>query len=190
MTEQSATDLSIDFFESLDKAGLGVRQAVWELLLGSDREFVPALSTRHGPSDTSLNQGDLAKALAPRDYFNEMAKQPILVGRVDGKIVGFLSFKTDYLVPEILTSVDAYVSTLIVSPQCRGKKISLHLYESLFTNRRIQCNTSSLCIATRTWSTNWSHLTILEKLGFACALSKKDARGQGIDTVIYTLSLE
>jgi hypothetical protein len=40
-------------------------------------------------------------------------------------------------------------------------------------------------IATRTWSTNFSHMHILDKLGFKLVQRDLDDRGVNIDTVYY-----
>lgn len=159
-------------------------QSVWELLCGADKKFIPALSARESPKDTNLNDGSCSTdILLPRSYFNEMKKQSIVIASMHGECVGFLSYRPNYIVPEIDTKVSVYVSTIIVNQEMQERGIATGLYQHLMN--KMNAEFSSFSIATRTWSTNSSHLHILEKLGLTCVKSIKDARGEGIDTVIY-----
>lgn len=45
-------------------------------------------------------------------------------------------------------------------------------------------------IATRTWSTNKTHIKILEGLGYIKIIELKDDRGSGIHTVYYSKKVE
>jgi hypothetical protein len=43
---------------------------------------------------------------------------------------------------------------------------------------------------TRTWSTNASHLDLLDELGFDLIKRVEDDRGDGIDTVYYGIEID
>ena len=117
-------------------------------------------------------------------YFNNLMNQEIIVAIENGELVGFMSFKfnyvCDYIKEEFLPNV--YVSTVIVNPKFRGKGITKLFYK--FINNNFQ----DYHIFTRTWSTNIGHLKILQTLNFEQIVSIKNDRGVGIDTVYYHLS--
>ena len=103
---------------------------------------------------------------------------------LDGELNGYISFIKDYNNEEIagLESPNLYVSTVILTPSCRGKNVTRQAYEylfnELFPNRTVY---------TRTWSTNIAHIKILRSFNFSQMLVKENDRGSGIDTVYYQL---
>jgi L-amino acid N-acyltransferase YncA len=187
---QDIDDIAFEFYGALSKAIPDVQQSIWSLLQLADKEFIPALSSRQGPKDTVLDHKNAATKSLPVDYFHEMSKQPVVVARLNGKVAGFMSYKTDYEVPETSEKVHAYVSTIIVNPAVRGRKMTARLYQRLFDLLRNNAQEYPILITTRTWSTNINHLTILRRLGFECIFIGKDGRGMGIDTVVYRLKLD
>ena len=72
-----------------------------------------------------------------------------------------------------------YLSTLIVKKESRRKCIAYMLYKELFDIF------PDKDIITRKWSTNISHINLLEKLGFCVLNIIKDDRGKGIDTIYF-----
>lgn len=154
---------------------------LFALCSNSDKEFIPPLSQRN-----STTQGDLTGGGGNgiEAYCAEVLRQPILVC-VEGKqLLGFVSFKENYI-PEHIPNAklpNIYVSTLILSPESRGrgltKKLYAHLFAEQFPDRSIY---------TRTWSTNAAHLKILGDFGFVELLRIANHRGNGIDTVYYGL---
>ncbi len=181
-------DVKFVLYSGLNGAPLNIQQSVWSLLWAADAEFIPALSTRHGPSDTILDSAGKAQEEGPVEYFGEMSKQPLVMALSKGYVVGFMSYKTNYEVPEIKEKVQAYVSTIVVDPVARGQKITERFYQHLFNELQNGKKDAPLLVATRTWSTNFSHLTILKRLGFDCVFCEKGGRGKNIDTLIYKLS--
>ena len=165
-------DVEFVLYSGLNGAPLNVQQSVWSLLWAADAEFVPALSTRHGPSDTILDSVAMPKEEGPIEYFGEMSKQSLVTALSKGYVIGFLSYKTNYEVPEIQEKVQAYVSTIVVDPVARGQKIAEHFYLHLFNELKNSLKEDRLLVATRTWSTNFSHLTILKRLGFVFFVKK------------------
>ena len=63
-----------------------------------------------------------------------------------------------------------YSSTLLAKEACRGKGVTRSMYAELFEKYRIAN------IFTRTWSTNFAHIKILDKFGFDEHLRIKDDR--------------
>ena len=109
-------------------------------------------------------------------------KQKILACVEEGRGLGFVSFKEDYK-PEHLQEAalpNIYLSTLILSPQARGKGLTKRIYTLLFDELYARRS-----IYTRTWSTNAAHIKILGHFGFAEAARIKDHRGPGLDTVYF-----
>ena len=181
-------DIDFESISVLDGANTDVRQSVWSLMQLADTEFIPPLSSRQSPKDTALDHGCAKGQTQPVEYFREMSKQPIILARLNDKVIGFMSYKTNYDVPEISKKVHAYVSTIIVDPTVRGRKVTTRLYQHLLDILCTPVQEAPVLVATRTWSTNLNHLTILERLGFQCVFRKKDGRGEGIDTVVYMLT--
>ena len=77
-----------------------------------------------------------------------------------------------------------YISTLLVSPEGRGKGLTSKMYEILFAEYE------NANIFTRTWSTNEAHIKILSKFGFEAMLILKNDRGNGIDTIYFKKSIK
>lgn len=154
---------------------------ILEMLYEADGEFVPPLSAR-----TSTTQSDLSFESVGSDgillYFNELQKQRFMVAVEDGHLLGFVSYKENYTnaqIPEIQTP-NIYISTLIVKPEARGRRLTQTMYESLFDAYK-HCG-----IYTRTWSTNAAHINILGKFGFEKLSALKNDRGNGIDTIYFS----
>ena len=154
------------------------KEEVWRLVETGDKEFVPPLSSRH-----STTQQTLAFAPAensPTAYFNGLMEQKFILCIEDQKTVGFMSYIEDHLLTAGTVSyVCDYVTTVIISPDHRNKGYAQKMYLKLFESGK------SKRYATRTWSTNVSHITILKKLGFKLVSRIKNDRGEGIDTVYY-----
>ena len=153
---------------------------ILKMLIISDKDFCPPLSARTSTTqaDLSSNQVSVNGVLS---YFEEMKKQRFAAAYDGEKLLGFVSFKEDYTSEEICQEdlPNIYLSTLIVSPEARGKGITYSLYGKLFSTYK------NANIFTRTWSTNASHIKILSKFGFELFKTIKDDRGKGIDTVYF-----
>ncbi len=154
---------------------------IFALCRNSDREFVPPLSQR-----SSTTQGSLAGGgeNGIEIYCTEVLRQPVLACIEGDKLLGFVSFKENYI-PEHYPNAklpNIYVSTLILSSESRGRGLTKKLYTHLFTEKF-----PDRSIYTRTWSTNAAHLKILGHFGFSEILCIPNHRGIGIDTVYYGL---
>jgi len=156
-------------------------EAVWNLLVLADREFVPPLSSRNSTQQTSFHEKDSAIFTnQPYAYFETLRAQNFIIAVANQTIVGFLSYIPDYTLPIMYNNEELtanYVSTIIVDPVFRGQGITQMLYRELMKK--------NFSIATRTWSTNTAHISILQKLNFTNILSILDDRGPGIDTIYF-----
>ena len=78
------------------------------------------------------------------------------------------------------TLPNIYLSTLVLKPEARGKKLTFYMYDYLFNILYPESN-----IFTRTWSTNIPHIKILSKFDFDEFIRKPNDRGEGIGTVYF-----
>ena len=152
----------------------------YELLAAADNEFVPPLS--HRSSSTQQNLLEYTKnSDGIRQYFAALKKQRFAAAFEEDKLIGFVSYKENYSCPDIPAEEcpNIYISTLIVSPAARGKGVTTALYKKLFYHYE------AVNIFTRTWSTNFAHIKILEKFGFEVIKVLRNDRGSGIDTFYF-----
>lgn len=154
---------------------------ILEMVKAGEKDFVPPLSARSSTTQTNLVGGE-SSLDGVISYFNEMIRQKFICAIQDGKVLGFVSFKENYITDAFDKTPNIYLSTLILKPEARGKNLTFNMYNHLFNV--VYPNSS---IYTRTWSTNAPHLKILSKFNFEEILRKKNDRGEGIDTVYYAL---
>ena len=153
---------------------------VLEMLLAADRDFVPPLSSR-----SSSTQKDLAETVTQetgvQEYYAQLKTQRFAAVFEGQRLIAFVSYKEDYTCEQIPATAmpNIYLSTLIVRPEARGKGVTTALYQMLFTHY------AHVHIFTRTWSTNFAHIRILEKYGFRALAVLPNHRGNGIDTVYF-----
>ncbi len=164
--------MNIIFLNAL--GGSEYEEDVWQLLCRSDKEFVPPLSCRESTTQASLKAKE--GQVLPYTYFKQMQTQLSLLAIEDGRAIGIMSYRYGM---EGYGDECAYISTIIVEKDYRGRGITEKLYRELFRRE------SGKRIVTRTWSLNAAHLQVLEKLGFLLTERLKDHRGAGIDTVYY-----
>ncbi len=156
------------------------KEQIWDLVKASDKEFIPPLSAREGT--TQKNLLDEQSELVPSEYFNALVQQSFILYIKHFRVIGFLSYIPDHHL-EAASDVDMvcdYISTIIVDPKYRNKGYTTAMYRKLFSAR------PGKIYATRTWSLNHTHISLLDKLGFSLILRLKDDRGDGIDTVYYS----
>lgn len=151
-----------------------------ELLEQANEEFVPPLSHRSSSTQTDLESKDVNGSL--QAYGTELLGQN-LIGASDGfgTLVGLMSYRPDHLLPVPSPHLTCYVSTLIVRKNHRGHGLSELMYRELIP----WADVARTPIATRTWTQNYSHLHILEKLGFTLICRIPNDRGEDVDTVYY-----
>ena len=159
------------------------RDEMLSMMRECDREFVPPLSARTSTTQKTLTACEATGDVTP--YFHEMLRQEIVGVFEDGKLIGYLSYRKDYISDVIGadTLPNIYLSTLISRPAARGKGLTAGLYAYLFGEIFPKRN-----IYTRTWSKNRAHIHILlDKFCFREIFRVKNGRGEGIDTVYFEL---
>lgn len=157
---------------------------ILEMLIAGDDEFVPPLSARNSTTQKNL-KGSEKKPNGILSYFEEMKKQRIMVATEENKLIAFLSFRENFI-NEKITEDDTpniYISTLIVHPEGRGRRLTQTMYSILFDTYK------DVNIFTRTWSTNAAHIRILSKFSFETLCTIENDRGKGIDTVYFVKRL-
>ena len=153
---------------------------IYNLLKEYDNDFIPPLSKRSSTTQTKFNESNFSGDV--KLYFEQMIKQNVLGIFEQNEFIGFISYRENYISKEIddTNLPNIYVSTILIKKESRGRGIITKAYEKLTKNLFKKHS-----VFTRTWSTNFSHIKVLDKNGFECFLIIKDDRGQGIDTVYY-----
>ena len=151
-----------------------------EMLIESDKDFVPPISARSSTLDKNFSEASTENGIL--SYYSGMKGQQILGAFDEGKLVGFVSYRENFVSDEISSSElpNIYVSTLVLSKGARGKGVTKKMYTYLFCELYADRN-----VFTRTWSTNCAHTKILLDFGFFEIIRKENDRGVGIDTVYY-----
>jgi len=177
-------DYTIDYIENICTED--IYEQLKELLFRVDDEFVPSLSSREGTTQKYLHSGNKKNEI--KSYYQEMRIQHNIVCTSNNKLLGFISFISNHEI-DILENYTPcnYLSTIAVDPNYRGRKIASKLYQFFIDKSTIIFKANYL--VTRTWSTNKEHINLLHKLGFKLAKIVPNARGEGIDTIYFSLDL-
>ncbi len=157
-----------------------ILDGIFQLLIECAGEFVPPLWQRSSSTQQDLH-GSSSSSKIPSEYFESIRKQSAFVAIDSGRVVGFMSFRKNYICKEIPRSFqpNIYITTVIVDPVYRNRGITGEFYEKLIDRF------AGYHIFTRTWSTNNSHSRILSSRRFFEHKRIPDDRGPGIDTVYY-----
>ena len=159
--------------------GFGPFEAsAWELTKDANNDFIPPLSARNSTVQKTLD-GSTEDSEEPWAYFEIMKGQRNIIAFEGNDVLAFISYipNHDVETPDGILHGN-YLSTIITNKNTRNKGLAKRLYAELI-------NITEDSIITRTWSTNYAHLHILEELGFNNCLTLPDDRGAGIDTVYY-----
>ena len=156
------------------------KKYIWNLVKEADNEFVPPLSARGGTTQKNLS-GERSEGV-PQEYFDVLTTQSFILCIKEFRVVGFMSYIPDYKLEasDTVNMTCDYISTIIVDPKFRNRGFTTGMYHKLFATR------PGKLYATRTWSLNHTHISLLDKLGFTLILRLKDDRGEGVDTVYYS----
>jgi len=160
------------------------RHEVMSLVQAVSDEFVPPLAGRGSTTQSDL-RGDSSTDDTIRSYFSGLMAQWNLLGVTTTQgvaaILSYIPRRDDLTLLE--HSPVSYISTVACVPAWRRFGIVRGLYEALIQG---ECRPTPLFpLATRTWSTNETHIPLLKSLGFVLARSLPNDRGAGIDTVYY-----
>lgn len=163
-----------------DQAEPSMLGTVRRLLVEVDPEFVPGLSSRLDTCSTAPTSDSSISA-----YFRAMLSESWILARWNGSIVGIASFVSEYDRPPIRAwSPTVHVTTLAVDAAHRRRGLAWAMYAEL---KRAASASGLRYLTTRTWSTNSSHLELLERLGFEEVVRVGDDRASGIDTMYLAL---
>lgn len=165
-------------------AATDLGRGVQALLTAVDDEFVPPLSRR---ADTDSLEPARPTSV-PVAYFHAMRAERWLVAMDGGEVAGILSFRiaANQLAPCPAWSSSWYVTTVAVSPGKRRRGVGTAMYNAL---HRLARERRARGVITRTWTSNSSHLALLEAQGFREIVRVPDARAAGEGTVYLALSL-
>ena len=159
------------------------KDAVWNLLVACDQDFYPPLSARTSTSQKTFDT-DSTAGTVPKEYYESMLEQDFVFAREGGKLVGFLSFKPNYICPELSEyGKTIYMTTMCVYPEMRGHGISGGLYTAVEKDARELWKLP--VITTRTWSTNAAQMYMLPKRGYRIEKVLVNDRGNGVDSVYF-----
>ena len=165
----------------LDKAEQqGIYPDAYRLLAAADKEFVPPLSSRNSSTQQNLSC-NTQNADGIQQYFTQLKGQRFAAAFEKGQLIAFVSYKENYTCDKIPQDdlPNIYISTLVVSPEARGKGVTKALYSALFSAYE------SANVFTRTWSTNFAHIKILQGYGFQTIKVLENHRGNGIHTIYF-----
>lgn len=160
------------------------KQTILETMRLCDNDFVPPLSARSSTTQKALIGGKSSEE-GLVSYMTEMLSQVVLGAFEEDTLLGFVSFKENYTNDVISDNnlPNIYLSTLMLKSEARGKNLTQKMYDYLFNTLYADRN-----IFTRTWSTNFAHLKILEKFDFKLIKTIKNDRGNNIDTFYFSLA--
>ena len=158
------------------------RQAVYDILVECDNDFVPPLSYRAGTKQTDwTHKGATHEGV--RDYFDTVMQQHVLLWKRDGEVIAFMSFRPHEVTPHLEQYGSAcYLSTLCVRHACRGQGLSPKIYRAAQQWAREHGGEITVL---RTWSTNAVQMHLMGKLGYVEKARLRNDRGPGVDTVYY-----
>jgi aspartate/glutamate racemase/ribosomal protein S18 acetylase RimI-like enzyme len=168
-----------------DSAKKNIEQELRIILHEIDYEFIPPLSYRNS---TTFSFGvNTSNYNNPEYYLQNILKQEIIVCRkkTNNQIIGFMSYIPNHYIKYKNKSniLCHYITTIGVTKGERGHGITNHFYRMI--EEIVNKYTINDFVATRTWSTNRTHINILIDLGYKNILTIKNDRGNGIHTVYF-----
>lgn len=162
-----------------------IQNQIWKILVEIDYEFIPPLSYRD--STTFSFENETKDVFLPKPYFDNLLKQTIIVSksRLNDNVIGFMSYIPDHIITQNEANISChYITTIGVTKGSRGNGITVQFYSEI--EKIVRTSSLNKVIATRTWSTNRTHIRVLESLGYKKIIELRDDRGSGIHTVYYS----
>ncbi|WMN12806.1 GNAT family N-acetyltransferase [Marivirga salinae] len=139
-------------------------------------EFIPPLNTRNSSTQQVFNNSSDS---SNNEYFEKLLEQPALIIFIDSTPIGFMSYIKNYKLEFLKDFLESnYITTIIINPEYRRLGAAKKLYQKLLTVEKGK-------FTTRTWSSNLSHINLLNQLGFNLIHEIANHRGEGIHTVYY-----
>ena len=154
-------------------------EAVRQLLILGDKEFIPPLSSRSSSTQSTLSTVSESNGIDA--YFETIHTMPTVLALDGSRVAGFMTFRFDHTCDQIgpETLPNLYASTCVVHPDYRGQGLMAKFYTAMMETY------PQRGIYTRTWHTNFGHLKVLGRLGFTQLCCLENHRGQGIHTVYF-----
>ncbi len=166
---------------------------IWDILCDCDNEFVPPLSSRNSSTQSNLiigGQDEQTDVKAePYVYFEGIKNQKFILAEIEGRVVGFLTFRINYSCDALQDfGVSNYITTLCVDKKHRKQGILSRMYDHMENElpEGVRCSK----VSTRTWSRNNAHIGMLMKRGYSVLKTLADDRGPGIDTLYFGIDLK
>jgi ribosomal protein S18 acetylase RimI-like enzyme len=175
--------INIQLYEQLSNEQLLAQ--VWDILCECDEEFVPALSSRENAVQQAFDEKSTG-SVKPISYFNGLKTQSFLLVSLGetAELIGFMSFRANYVSEDLIGySPSHYITTICIKTMYRNLGITRALYA--FLEKQMSVDPNCRYLTTRTWSTNASHIHILEDLDFSLVKKLENHRGFNIDTLYY-----
>lgn len=156
-------------------------EGVWQMLCRYDNEFIPPLSARENTYQSTLT-GPLTVDIEPKQYFEILKQQSFLLAMDEDQVIGFMAYRLNDVCADLEDDMNTvYITTIIVDEKYRGRGITTGFYTKILEiAEHIQQP-----ITTRTWSTNVSHIKVLEKIGLKEIKRIDNGRGPDIDTIYF-----
>jgi len=162
-----------------------IEQELRNILYEIDYEFIPPLSYRD--STTFSFETKITNHNKPETYLQKLLNQEIIICRKkeNNQIIGFMSYIPNYTIQinKKMNIICHYISTIGVTKGERGNGITNQFYKII--EEIVKEQITSNFVATRTWSTNRTHIKILIDLHYKNVLTIKNDRGNGIHTVYF-----
>ena len=195
MSVDAKQKVRLEYVGTVTDATSDVAQAIRNIMIQCDDDFVPPLSVREDATKDMGSQAFHERDIEP--YFQIVLSQKNIVAYYEGKIVAFMSFRCNE--PHDCFSPFAkaddsinYVSTICVLDSYRGCRITSGFYDIMETVGRLPADVSGTCVATRTWDANVSHIGLIKKRGYILTKTVEGDRKwneEVFDTVYYCKSL-
>lgn len=169
----------------LDKLTKEFEKKVWDILVICDNDFTPPLSSRTSTTQVDDFDGNSLSEAHLKQFFEELKEQPFLLvlDNNNKDVIGFLSFKHNYINHYISEEATNYITLTCVLPNYRNKGIGYFLH--LYLESDIPHHYKMKYISQRTSSINYHQLRVYEKAGYKLVSKIENHRGCGIDTLYY-----
>ena len=161
-------NVTYEYVGTIEDEESAIAVAIREIMESCDDDFIPPMSYRNS-STADLNEQTLhSRDIIP--YWKQILSQKNIVAYINDEIVGFLSFRHDYVkdkfLPVVQNEVINYISTICIIKKYRGQHITSHFYDMLENNNDMPEDMAWECVATSTWNENNAHIGLLQKRGY------------------------
>lgn len=183
-------NVTYEYVGTIEDEASEIAVAIKGIMESCDDDFIPPMSCRNSATADINEQTLHSKDIVP--YWQQILSQKNIVAYINNEIVGFLSFRHDYVrdkfLPVVQNEVINYISTICIIKKYRGQHITSHFYDMLENNNDIPEDMACECVATRTWNENIAHIGLLQKRGYTLThttFGDRDFDGIKYDTVYY-----